>query len=366
MHQFLEIAERSPALEAFQQALSKEPSLLVEDLWDAPKACLLHLAQKATGKNLLVISGEPRESRLLDDLPYFGFDEALNFPAWETLPGEEIAPSSDIVGKRFEILHKIISADKPQLILCPLQACLQKLPSTARLESLFKRLKAGEELSFDELPAFLISLGYKRAAVVSDKGEFAVRGGLIDLFPVTSVQPYRLDFFGNTLESIRLFDAGSQKSVSKVDTLFLSPASELSVLQAEPSPVTLLDFLGQNTIVVFDDLLAIEDRYVAFKSMPGAASRFFLTFEELIDKAASLQKIFWSKERIEELSDVQVQKRTGRDYYTGKDPFQLLHFSVFGKEIETKRWQHPFQEISTFFSGQKTALRSLQKNFFKS
>ncbi|MBI2742824.1 MAG: transcription-repair coupling factor [Chlamydiales bacterium] len=354
---------KSPSLEVFQKALASERSLLIEELWDSPKACLIELAQKATGKNILVITGEARESRLLDDLPYFGVRDAEEFPSWETLPGEEIPPSSDIVGRRLEILRSLLSKKGPRTLLCSLQACLQKTPSKKALKPLLKELKVGDELSFEEFSSFLTSIGYKRATVVSDKGEFAIRGGLIDLYPVTSLHPYRLDFFGDTLESIRIFDAGSQKSVSKVETLSLSPASEWELLKSETAPSTIFDFLGPNTIVIFDDLLAIEDRYVAFKNMPGSASRYFSTFDELIKITSSLQQLFWSKERIEELSEVQVKKRPGRDYYTGKEPFQELHFSIFGDhKITTKRWQHPFQEVSTFFSpGENSASLTIEE-----
>lgn len=358
----LGIIEESPSLGLFQKALLTERSILVEGLWDAPKACLLHLAQGVTKKNILVITGETRESKLLDDLPYFGIKNALELPAWETLPGEEIAPSSDIAGKRLEILHTLISQKGPHLVFCSLQACLQKVPSKKKLAPLFKTLKIGDEIPFEELAELLTALGYKRAAVVSDKGEFAIRGGLIDLYPVTSLQPYRLDFFGNTLESIRIFDAGSQKSISKEETLFLSPASEWEILQNEKAPHSLFDFLGKDTLVVFDDLLAIEDRYVAFKSMPGAASRLFSSFDELMKRTASMQRLFWSKEQIEELSEVEVTRRAGRSYYTGKEPLQALEFSAFGEKIKAKRWHHPFNEISTFFSaGENSASLSIEE-----
>lgn len=346
----LESIEKSPALTLFSKALRENPSLLIEELWDAPKACLLRLAQRATGKNILVITGEMRENRLLDDLTYFGGKDALSFPSWETLPGEEIAPSHDIVGKRFEVMHTLLNDREPNLLLCPLQACLQKLPSKEELIPLFQALKVGSSLTFEALSTFLTSLGYKRAATVSDKGEFAIRGSLVDIFPVVSLQPYRIDFFGDTIESIRLFDAGSQKTIRKVDSLFLCPASELELLRKESEPTHILDFLGPNTIVVFDDLLALEDKYVAFKAMPGATSRLFLTFEELLKAASSHTKLFWTKERIEELTEVRVSTRTGRRFYTGKDPFQNLTFGLFDQQVKTMRWHHPFREVVDYFS----------------
>jgi len=346
----LDLLEKSSSLELFKQTIREKPSLLIEGLWDAPKACLLNLAQKATGKNILVITGEMRENRLFDDLLYFSKTSPLSFPSWETLPGEEIAPSHDIVGKRFEIMHKLLNDQGPHLLLCPLQACLQKLPSKEELIPLFQRLQVGSTLTFEALATFLTSLGYRRTATVSDKGEFAIRGSLVDIFPVVALQPYRIDFFGDTIESIRVFDAGSQKTIRKEESLFLCPASELELLRKEKEPTSILDFLGPNTIIVFDDLLALEDKYVAFKGMPGASSRLFLSFEELLKAAISNTKLFWTKEPIEALAEVHVSSRTGRQFYTGKDPFQNLSFPLFDQQIKTVRWHHPFREVVDYFS----------------
>jgi transcription-repair coupling factor (superfamily II helicase) len=348
--QTLDFLDKSASLTLFKQALIKEPSLLIEELWDCPKAVLLFLAQKVLKKNILVITGEARENRLLDDLAYFSSANILEFPAWETLPGEEIAPSPDIVGKRFEILHTLLEGKTPQILLCPLQACLQKLPQKKTLKELFKRLSVGDTFSFESLEHYFTSLGYKRAPVVSDKGEFAIRGSLIDVFPVASMHPYRLDFFGDTIDSIRTFDSGSQKSVQKVDSLFLGPASEWDLLKTETAPSTLLDFLGKETLVVFDDLLAIEDRFASFKGMPGATSRFFLPLDEFLKEATAMKKLYWTKESVEELSRVQQAKRSGRDFYSGKEPLHPLTFSMFGAEISTTRFHHPFKEVVDFFS----------------
>ena len=99
----------SERLSLFSEASKTEPSLLLEHLWDSPKAALISLLQKANDKNILVIMSEGNESRLVDDLDYFGINRFFEFPAWETLPGEEITPSPDIVGRRFQILHKLLT-----------------------------------------------------------------------------------------------------------------------------------------------------------------------------------------------------------------------------------------------------------------
>ncbi len=339
----------SPALQAFEQFAKTESSLLIEELWDAPKAALSYLLSQATGRHVLIISSSS-DDRLYEDVNTFSTSNVVDFPSWETLPGEEITPSPDIVGKRFQTLFSLLNQKTPQIVIAPLQACLQKLPAPKSLEPLCQSWKVGEEIPFSTLPQKLEQMGYRRAPIVSDKGEFALRGGIVDIFPISSFDPYRVEFFGDAIEQIRTFDPISQKSIQKVDRLFLSPASEFDLLTQEKHPCTLLDYLGKKTLVIFNDLLAIEDRYVSIKNMPGASGRYFVTLDAFFQECKSLPIHFWADHRVEELSDVTIAKKTGRSFYSGKDPLQPLDFHIFDQEISTKRWLHPFREIGDFFS----------------
>ena len=319
---------------------------MIEGLWDAPKAALLQIIASATKKSILLITAESRESKLLDDCPYFDLKDVCDFPSWETLPGEEIAPSPDIVGKRFQILHDLLLSNSPKILLTSLQAILQKTLSPATLKPLLHAWKVGDTLPFSSLPDLLSSLGYKRRAVVSDKGEFAVRGGIIDVFPLASTDPYRLDFFGDTLESIRTFDPIGQKSTGKVSSIFLSPAEELELLKKEPHLSTLLDFMAHDTILIFDDLLALEDRSIALQKL--SSSKFFLSFDELLKMAEKKQRLYWTKEPLSDLSDIQISEKVGRDFYSGKTPLQPLTFEIFRRKITSKRWKHPFLPVQGY------------------
>ncbi|HEX4838810.1 MAG TPA: transcription-repair coupling factor [Rhabdochlamydiaceae bacterium] len=338
----------SPALHQFCDQVAKEPSLLMEGLWDAPKALLVHFLQEATGKNIVILTAESKMSKLLDDAAYFKISDIMEFPAWETLPGDEISPSPDIVGKRLLILHQLLKEKSPQVIVCPLQSALQKVPSSAFLEPLCRTLVKGDTVSFEELPLWLLKIGYRKSPVAADKGEFAVRGGILDVYPVGSPDPYRIEFFGDEIDNIRTFDPVGQKSTSKVPSVFISPAYEDALLKKDPEPGSLFSYLGPNTIVIFDNLLALEDHYVSFQALPGAASKFFFSFDALLSEIKDLQKIYWTQESMEELSDVKVGKKVGRDYYTGKNPLQPLSFEFFDQLLETKRWHHPFVPVQGY------------------
>ncbi|NGX45029.1 MAG: Transcription-repair-coupling factor, partial [Chlamydiae bacterium] len=351
---FTEKLLSSPRLSELYKEAPKRHSLLIENLWDTPKAAILALLQKATQKNILVITGEKREGRLANDLDYFDLNKTYEFPSWETLPGEEIAPSPDIVGKRLEILYHLMSKGAPRLVLAPLQAVLQKLPSIEKLKPICNFWTLGEEIPFDALASFLTALGYRREVVASDKGQFALRGGILDIFPLSSPDPFRIEFVGDTIESIRSYDPIGQKSIGKVESLFLCPASEPELLKAETSPAFLLDYLGDNTLVIFDDLLALEDKYVALKGLPGSRSRFFATMDELFEKIAPLPRHYWMAETLEELSNTESNRPAGRGFYSGSEPFKEVNFEMVGASLKADRWLHPFHTIRDFFSVEET------------
>lgn len=323
------------SLQSFIEIIAKEPSLLIEGLWDAPKALLIQQIAKSTNKNILIITGGERENRLFEDLLYFQVENILDFPSWDTLPGDEIPPSPDILGKRFEILFNLQENERSGIVLCSLQAVLQKVVPKSSLLKLCQKWKKGDILTFSILPEILQKMNYRRAPVASDKGEFAVRGGILDIFPISSPDPFRIEFFGDTIEEIRIYDPISQKSIKKIETLFLSPASE------EGATSSLFDYLGKETIVIFDDLLAIEDRFVAIQK--------HFNLSDLLKKIQEMQKVYWTKEAIEELSEVNIQKKIGRDFYSKKTALQPLSFQIFNQNIETSRWRHPFIDIPDFF-----------------
>ena len=139
--------------------------------------------------HLLILTGKQQEG-LFYDFSFFSRRQVVNFPAWETLPGEAIAPSPDIVGERYRVLEAIAASREPLIILTGMQACLQKLIPPATFSALYLSLQVGAIRDFDRLVVQLQEMGYRQATVAADKGEFAVRGGIIDLFPVASPDPF--------------------------------------------------------------------------------------------------------------------------------------------------------------------------------
>lgn len=296
------LLQHSERLRRLQQALREGDSILIEELWNAPKALIVALAQQATGKHILILTGAGQEeARLFHDFAAFTERSVIDFPAWEALPSDNLSPSPDIVGDRYRVLREVSASQQPYIILTGLQACLQRVIPPQEFQQLYLTLKVGEELSIDLLSEQLVAMGYRRQPVASDKGEFAVRGGIIDIFPVSTPDPYRIEFWGDEIESIRAFDPVGQKSVHKASSVDIPPAHELELLQKSASSSTLLDYLGPKTLVVMDDLLSLEDRYVSLVNMGGAPSSTFSSLDQLLDQLKPLQTLFWSQQPIKHL-----------------------------------------------------------------
>ena len=134
----------------------------------------------------------------------------LPFPAWDCLPYDRVSPKPDIESARLATLAALAKGiDGPALIVTSVPAVLQRVPPRAAIAEASFRARMGDEMDREALVAFLAGNGYVRAGTVRDPGDFALRGGIVDLWPPGSEEPLRLDFFGETLEAIRKFDAGS-------------------------------------------------------------------------------------------------------------------------------------------------------------
>lgn len=339
----------SEKLQELHHVLQNLEPVLVEELWDSPKALVAALAQQATGKHVLILTGKSQEeSRLFHDLQQFTERPIVDFPAWETLPNENLPPSPDIVGERYQVLNGIVKGSQPHIIISNLHACLQRLIPPKQFNQLYLSLNVGDSFSYDTLIENLTKMGYQRCPVAADKGEFAVRGGIIDVFPVSSPDPFRIEFWGDDIESLRNYDPIGQKSIGKVEHIEITPAQEMELLGQEKHLNTIIDYLGEDTIVIFDDLLALEDRYASLVKICGKVTHAFSDIESFLDQVAPLQKIFWTQQPIEELCDVKLQDRKLGGYYSESAPMHALSFQMFNRELLAKRWQNPFIPITQY------------------
>src|SRR4051812_21354521 len=187
------------------------------------------LARAAKGRAVFVAPDEAAMRALADAAAYFAPElDVLAFPAWDCLPYDRSSPSLRSTAERLATLHALQrKADKPQLLVTTVNAATQRTLTPFRIRQLVARLAPGERIDLDRLAVLLLANGYQRTDAVADAGEFAVRGGIVDLFPSGESEGLRLDFFGDEIESVRRFDPGTQRTTGRAEAGFtLLPASE--------------------------------------------------------------------------------------------------------------------------------------------
>jgi len=188
------------------------------------------VARGGVGALLHVCRDDGRMARMAAALAFFHGDlEVLTLPAWDCLPYDRVSPNAEIASRRIDALTRLADAkgDRPRIVLTTVNALVQCVPPRKLFEGRSLVLGVGGRIPRDRLISHLQQNGYQRSETVREAGEFAVRGGILDVFPTGSPDPVRLDFFGDTLESIRRFDALSQRSTGTLPQLSIKPVSEV-------------------------------------------------------------------------------------------------------------------------------------------
>ncbi|GGZ06949.1 transcription-repair coupling factor [Pseudoduganella plicata] len=200
------------------------------DAWALAQAAL---ELKSRGQMLAVIVAQASDGqRLLDEIPWFAATLRCHLlPDWETLPYDAFSPHQDLVSERLATLHEIRSGQCDVMIV-PATTALVRMAPPSFLAAYTFFFKQGESLDEAALKSQLTLAGYSHVTQVMSPGEYSVRGGLIDLFPMGSALPYRLDLFGDTIETIRTFDADTQRSLYPVKEVRLLPGREFPMDEA--------------------------------------------------------------------------------------------------------------------------------------
>jgi transcription-repair coupling factor (superfamily II helicase) len=223
-----ELLAEAAASAPFQRILaSPGPIRVAQAPWPGHPfvaAVLAHVLQAP----VLALTHDPRSAETLaaGAAAFLGPDRVVRFPAWESLPYEGISPSPQIAGARAAAAHRVRSVNDALVIAAPVLAAIQGLtPVLGTHDPL--TLGAGITLPPDVLAERLVELGYARVDVVEHRGEFAVRGGIVDVFPATARRPVRAEYFGDEIESLREFSAASQLSTGQLKRAEVHPSREL-------------------------------------------------------------------------------------------------------------------------------------------
>jgi transcription-repair coupling factor (superfamily II helicase) len=203
---------------------------------DALLLARLGLDARSSGRLTLVVCAEALDAqRLVEEIGWFAPELTVRgFPDWETLPYDILSPHRDLISERLEALYRLSArrrgtrdgAERLDVLVVAAPTALYRLVPAGYVDGRTFNFKAGEQLDLDSLRARLVDAGYQHVSQVVGPGEFSIRGGLVDLFPMGTPIPYRLDLFDDTIESIRSFDPDTQRSLYPVPQIRLLPGRE--------------------------------------------------------------------------------------------------------------------------------------------
>ncbi|MEO9463188.1 MAG: transcription-repair coupling factor [Marinomonas sp.] len=207
---------------------SSQPLTLASLARGAQPMVLADLARASKGRAVYVASDDASMRAIGDAARYFAPEiDVVEFPAWDCLPYDRASPALSVSANRLAALFKMQAPlTGSQLIVTTVNAVLQRALTPFRIRESVREFKVGTMIGHESLAALLQRQGYSRVDTVVDHGEFAVRGSIVDIFPSSLDQGLRLDFFGDELESLRLFDTSTQMSTGRLKEHLLLPASE--------------------------------------------------------------------------------------------------------------------------------------------
>ena len=245
----------------------------------APSSVHSLLAASLSQPLLIVTSSTRRSEELCAEISsLIGKDCVVNFPAWETLPHERLSPKADTVTARFKALNRITD-QSAKVIVCSIRALLQPIIANNLEESKISLVNK-MELSMADLILKLVEFGFTRSDLVERRGDFAVRGGILDLFPADQDHPIRLDFFGEEIDDISYFGVADQRSLEKINNnVIIFPCREL----------LLNEKVKQNAMKLAEEFPQLKEiiekitQEITFEGMESLAAGLVDEFKSLID-----------------------------------------------------------------------------------
>lgn len=261
------------------------------------------LAARAAHRPLLVVTSSSRSSEdLVNELREL-HGNVLEFPAWETLPHERLSPRSDTVAQRIKALYSLKEKNSTHpIVVTPVRGAIHRIIADLGKEPLL-RLESGKEQSLDELVRHLSSLAYARTDLVERRGEFAVRGGIVDLFLPLSHHPIRIDFFGDDIEDLSYFEVADQRTFKTVEGgVDIYPCRELllstqirhraiEIGDQYPAATEMLEKISQG--MVFEGMeslipLLIDNTESLLSRMPANTELVFIDEQRIRSRAGDL------------------------------------------------------------------------------
>ena len=243
---------RSPLVERFLSAAREGKTFETAGLAGSASAFLVAHLYEQLNETLVVVAPTEKEVRdLAGDLnEVLGEDKVLSFPAWGIHPYAWLAPPLENISERLETLCRLISGESIVIVTSP-EALRQRTIPKSHLEKHYFNLEVGGEYDLTDIALRLVEIGYERLPITEEVGTFSIRGGILDIFPFTSSNPVRCEFFGDFIDSMRYFNVLSQRSVETIHNIAIIPRREVLIKQEELE--RLIDSMGPQTSEIVRD-----------------------------------------------------------------------------------------------------------------
>ncbi|MHB1155829.1 MAG: transcription-repair coupling factor [Phycisphaerales bacterium] len=258
-HPWLDNLLHDPVIDALIARLAPAKPLNAAGSWGSGTHLLAGAIHKRTNRPvLLVVAHLDDADEAADDLRLFDELEPAVFPALEVMPGETNV-SLELLADRLALVGRVADGRQPPVIVAPVQALMQSVPQPGAMGQIMRLIRRGDELPQGHLIAWLDSAGYDRAEVVEQPGQFAVRGGIFDVFPPGNSPAVRLDYFGDQIDALCEIDIDSMASGRKLESVRLISANTETLQQAEQT-TSFWSLLDRQTIVVMHETLEIAEQ----------------------------------------------------------------------------------------------------------
>jgi len=236
------------------------------------------LAEKTQRSQLFITPSERLAERAVQDISLFTGLPVIQYPGFDIPPYTPLSPDQTTVAERLHTLYRLHTDDTPLVIVASCESLLRRVIPKNILGSLAELIITGEDVEQDRLIRRLADLGYEHLSLVQTIGDFSVRGGIVDIFPPGYEAPVRLDFFGDTIESLRTFNPISQRSIQEIDEAVILPASNILFPRVESADFASIQYRFQNEAKKldwpFDTVDALLDKISSGRRFPGI--EFFL------------------------------------------------------------------------------------------
>jgi len=333
-------------------------------LYGSSKAYFLAGLKKEIGcPFFIILHSQIQAERFSTELEAFLGDttQVFLFPSLEVLPYDQILPHKELVGDRFAILDKLSAQSEDIIIVTSIQTILSKIPSPSALNNSKISLHISKEIPLNTLLNKFIQLGYSHEEMVESKGTFSHRGGIVDIYPVNTDLPIRIEFFGDTIESIRQFDTITQRSISFINQATILPVQEDLLLKEDVG--TIFNYLAKSSLVVLDDPAYLENEakrleeevfslyeraQMAGKQKLPSPDQFLINWDKFQNEINQRQLLSFEDEGIEFLT---------KPIFEFKNSIKLFI-------SECKRWQEEGNQVVIVagYKGQEVRIKELLKD----